>query len=75
MVFEKFVLKAACLAATILLVAACETPVEEGKQTTGTGGAKQETQVAKSGQESGPERGRRWASPARARMAAGNFVV
>ena len=51
MVFEKFALKAACLAATILLVAACETPVEEGKQTSGTGGAKQETQVAKSGQD------------------------
>ena len=51
MVFEKFALRAACLAATILLVAACETTVEEGKQTSGTGGATQEPQVAKSGQD------------------------
>ena len=51
MVFEKFALKAACLAATILLAAACETPVDEGKQSSGTGGTKQETQVAKSGQD------------------------
>ena len=43
MVFEKFALKAACLAATILLVAACETPVEEKADTSGSGGAKQST--------------------------------
>ena len=43
MVFEKVALKAACLAATILLVAACETPVEEKADTSGSGGAKQST--------------------------------
>ena len=43
MVFEKVALKAACLAATILLVAACETPVEETADTSGSGGAKQST--------------------------------
>lgn len=43
MVFEKFALKAACLAATILLVAACETPVEEKADTSGTGSTKQTT--------------------------------
>ena len=43
MVFEKFALKAACLAATILLVAACETPVEEKADASGSGGAKQST--------------------------------
>lgn len=43
MVFEKFAIKAACLAATILLVAACETPVEEKADASGTGGAQQET--------------------------------
>lgn len=43
MVFEKFALKAACLAATILLVAACETPVEEKANASGSGGAKQTT--------------------------------
>ena len=43
MVFEKFALKAACLAATILLVAACETPVDEKADTSGSGGAKQST--------------------------------
>ncbi len=47
MVFEKFALKAVCLAATILLVAACETPVEEKADASGTGGAKQETKMAK----------------------------
>ncbi len=47
MVFEKITLKAACLAATILLVAACETPVEEKADASGTGGAKQETTTAK----------------------------
>ena len=47
MVFEKFALKAACLAATILLVAACETPVEEKADTSGTGGARQETKMVK----------------------------
>jgi peptidoglycan-associated lipoprotein len=39
MVFEKFALKAACLAATILLVAACETPVEEKADASGAGAA------------------------------------
>ena len=43
MVFEKFAIKAACLAATILLVAACETPVEEKAEASGTGGAKEST--------------------------------
>jgi peptidoglycan-associated lipoprotein len=47
MVFEKFALKAACLAATILLVAACETPVDETAKASGSGGAKQETTMAK----------------------------
>ena len=47
MVFEKFALKAACLAATILLVAACETPVEEKADASGSGGAKQETKMVK----------------------------
>ena len=47
MVFEKFALKAACLAATLLLVAACETPVEEKADASGTGGAKQETKMTK----------------------------
>lgn len=41
MVFEKFAVKAVCLAATILLVAACETPVEEKADTSGTGAAKE----------------------------------
>jgi peptidoglycan-associated lipoprotein len=43
MVFEKFALRAACLAATILLVAACETAVEEKAEVSGTGSAKQAT--------------------------------
>ncbi|MDA1097620.1 MAG: peptidoglycan-associated lipoprotein Pal [Proteobacteria bacterium] len=43
MVFKKFALKAACLAATMLLVAACETPVEEKADASGTGSAKQST--------------------------------
>jgi peptidoglycan-associated lipoprotein len=47
MVFEKFALKTACLAATILLVAACETPVEEKADASGSGGAKQETKMVK----------------------------
>lgn len=47
MVFEKFALKAACLAATILLVAACETPVEEKADASGSGSAKQATVMAK----------------------------
>jgi peptidoglycan-associated lipoprotein len=47
MVFEKFALKEACLAATILLVAACETPVEEKADTSGSGGAKQTTMMKK----------------------------
>ncbi|MBC8241527.1 MAG: peptidoglycan-associated lipoprotein Pal [Alphaproteobacteria bacterium] len=45
MVFEKFALKAACLAATILLVAACGTPAEEKADASGTGGAKQSTSM------------------------------
>ena len=45
MVFEKFALKAVCLAATILLVAACETPVEEKADASGTGSAKQMTKA------------------------------
>ena len=47
MAFVNFAMKGVCLAATILLVAACETPVEESKQTSGSGGAKQETKMAK----------------------------
>ena len=47
MALVNFAMKAACLAATILLVAACETPVEESQQTSGSGGAKQETKIAK----------------------------
>ena len=47
MALVNFAMKAACLAATILLVAACETPVEESQQTSGSGGAKQETKTAK----------------------------
>ncbi len=43
MVFEKFALRAACLAATILLVAACETAVEEQADVSGTGSAEQAT--------------------------------
>ena len=47
MAFVNFAKKAACLAAAILLVAACETPVEETQNTSGSGGAKQETKMAK----------------------------
>ena len=52
MVFEKFALKAACLAATILLVAACETPVEEKADTSGAGTASQASAPAKATMES-----------------------
>ena len=47
MAFVNVAMKAACLAATIILVAACETPVEESQETSGSGGAKQETKMAK----------------------------
>ncbi|MDP6342547.1 MAG: peptidoglycan-associated lipoprotein Pal [Alphaproteobacteria bacterium] len=46
MVFEKFGLKAVSMAAVMLLVAACETPVEEKAETSGTGAAQQKTTTA-----------------------------
>lgn len=47
MVFKIFGLKAVCLAATVLLIAACETPVDENADAAGSGGSKQTTMVHK----------------------------
>lgn len=41
--FEKYGLKGICLAAAVLLVAACETAPEESADTSGQGGAQQTT--------------------------------
>ena len=54
---EKFGLKALTLAAVIVLVAACETPVEESAGATGTGAAQTQTSQSSAGTTTSGARG------------------